>query len=64
MTLIYQTIDLFEFEQIKAILESNGISFRCRNTVVSMYNNFGTYEVYVSSNQLKNAQELIKNVFK
>jgi len=64
VTLIYQTVDLFEFEQIKAIMHSNGISFKCENTVVSMYNNFGTYKVYVSSHQLSKAQELIKNVFK
>jgi hypothetical protein len=64
MNLVFRTIDVFQFEQAKLILTSENISFQIRNTVASMYNNFGTYEIYVSSRDENRAKELLENVFK
>ncbi|MBM3454761.1 MAG: DUF2007 domain-containing protein [Bacteroidetes bacterium] len=64
MTLVYQTYDVFEFQQVKLLLDSQHISFQERNTMSSMYNNFGTYQIYVSSQNEQHAKELIENAFK
>jgi hypothetical protein len=64
MELVFQTVDVFQFEQAKLILDSAEIPFLERNTIVSMYNNFGTYELYVSSQHHLGSKELIENAFK
>ncbi|MBM3418995.1 MAG: hypothetical protein FJY17_08780 [Bacteroidetes bacterium] len=64
MILVYQSIDLFQFQQVKLLLNTHGIAFQERNTVVSAYNNFGTYEIYVSSHFEQHTKELIENAFK
>ncbi|MBM3160017.1 MAG: DUF2007 domain-containing protein [Bacteroidetes bacterium] len=63
MILVYQSIDLFQFQQVKLLLNASGIAFQERNTVVSAYNNFGTYQLYVSSQDEQHAKELIENAF-
>jgi hypothetical protein len=64
MSLIYRTTDVFQFEQVKLLLDAEEITFQTKNTVASMYNNFGSYEIYVSSQDEQFAKEIIKNAFK
>ena len=64
MSLIYRTTDVFQFEQVKLLLDAEEITFQTKNTVASMYNNFGSYEIYVSSQHELFAKEIIENAFK
>lgn len=59
--LAYQTSDLFVFEQVKLMLDANDIAFNERNTVSSMYNNFGSYEIYVTSESEITAKKIIQD---
>ena len=58
---LINTSDRFYFEICKALLMNNEIEFRERNTVDSMYQNFGVYELYVHSKELEKAKHLIDN---
>jgi hypothetical protein len=59
--LAYQTSDLFVFEQVKLLLDANDIALNERNTVSSMYNNFGSYEIYVTSESEITAKKIIQD---
>lgn len=61
MVLVLDTINSFLFEEIKAILNANEIPFDSKNNASSMFNNFGNYEIYVTSEFETSAKELIKN---
>lgn len=58
---LLNTTDRFYFEICKDLLMNNEIEFRERNTVDSMYQNFGGYELYVHSKELEKAKHLIDN---
>jgi len=58
---VFTTTDLFLFEQMKMLLEVDDIVFRERNTVSSMYNNFGSYELYVNIEYKDKAEKILKD---
>jgi hypothetical protein len=58
---LLNTTDRFYFEICKDLLLNNEIEYRERNTVDSMYQNFGVYELYVHSTELEKAKLLIDN---
>jgi hypothetical protein len=60
---VYQSTDRFQFQQVKMLLEDANISFRERNSMDSMYNNFGTFEVYVNKEVEEKAIQLISETF-
>lgn len=61
MVLVLDTINSFLFEEIKAILKADGIPYVSKNNASSMFNNFGNYEIYVTSEFEISAKELIRN---
>lgn len=58
---VFTTTDLFLFEQMKMVLQVDDIVFRERNTVSSMYNNFGSYELYVNIEDKDKAEKNLKD---
>jgi len=58
---VFTTTDLFLFEQMKMVLEVDDIVFRERNSVSSMYNNFGSYELYVNIEDKDKAEKILKD---
>jgi hypothetical protein len=56
---LLNTTDRFYFEICKDLLAANEIEFRERNTVDSMYQNFGTYEIFVETKDLVQSKQLI-----
>lgn len=61
MVLVLDTINQFLFEEVKAILKANDIPFKSKNNASSMFNNFGNYEIYVTSEFETSAKDLINN---
>jgi|LakMenEpi03Aug12_release.lakeMendotaPanAssembly.Ray.scaffolds.fasta_scaffold2438945_2 hypothetical protein len=61
MFLVLDTTNLILFEEIKALLKAVEIPFMAKNNASSMFNNFGNYEIYVTSEFEMSAKELIKN---
>jgi hypothetical protein len=59
--LVLDTLNQISFEQIKALLNAEGIPFVSNNNASSMFNNFGNYEIYVTSEFETSAKELIAN---
>jgi hypothetical protein len=60
---VYISTDRFQFEQVKIFLEDEEIPFKFRNSVDSMYNNFGTFEIFVDEKDSELASEKIKQTF-
>ncbi|MBU3659884.1 MAG: DUF2007 domain-containing protein [Flavobacteriales bacterium] len=58
---VFTTTDLFLFEQLKMVLQDEGVVFKERNTVSSMYNNFGSYELYVNQEDKERAEQFVKD---
>ena len=58
---VFTSTDVFLFEQLKMVLDAEEVIFRERNTVSSMYNNFGSYELYVSAEDQEKAEKLVKD---
>ena len=58
---VFTSTDVFLFEQLKMVLNAEEVIFRERNTVSSMYNNFGSYELYVSAEDQEKAEKLVKD---
>jgi hypothetical protein len=58
---VFTSTDVFLFEQLKMVLDAEEVIFRERNTVSSMYNNFGSYELYVSTEDKEKAEKLVKD---
>ena len=58
---VFTTIDVFLFEQLKMVLDVENIVFKERNTVSSMYNNFGSYELYVNTEDKERAEKIVKD---
>ena len=61
MFLVLDTTNLILFEEIKALLKAVEIPFMAKNNASSMFNNFGNYEIYVTSEFETRAKELIAN---
>lgn len=61
MFLVLDTTNLILFEEIKALLKAVEIPFVAKNNASSMFNNFGNYEIYVTSEFETRAKELINN---
>lgn len=61
MILVLDTINQFLFEEIKALLKADGIPYVSKNNASSMFNYFGNYEIYVTSEFETSAKELISN---
>ena len=61
MFLVLDTTNLILFEEIKALLKAVEIPFLAKNNASSMFNNFGNYEIYVTSEFETSAKELINN---
>ena len=61
MFLVLDTTNLILFEEIKALLKAVEIPFMAKNNAPSMFNNFGNYEIYVTSEFETSAKELINN---
>lgn len=57
---ILNTNDQFFFEICRSILMSNDIKFIEKNTVDSMYQNFGSYSLYVIPSAAEFAKQLIE----
>lgn len=63
LILVLDTINLIQFEEIKALLNAEGIPFTAKNNSSSMFNGLGNYEIYVAREFEIRANELI-NTFK
>lgn len=61
MIRVLDTTNLILFEEIKALLKAVEIPFVAKNNASSMFNNFGNYEIYVTSEFETRAKELINN---
>ena len=59
--LIFDTTNSVLFEEIKALFNLEEIPFKIKINEASMFNNFGNYEIYVSSEFENKAKEIIKN---
>jgi hypothetical protein len=57
---ILNTSDQFFFEICKSILMNNDIEFKEKNTVDSMYQNFGSYSLYVIPSAAELSKQLIE----
>ena len=57
---ILNTSDHFFFEICRSILMNNDIEFKEKNTVDSMYQNFGSYSLYVLPLNAEIAKQLIE----
>jgi hypothetical protein len=58
---VFTSTDVFLFEQLNMVLDREDIVFKERNTVSSMYNNFGSYELYVNTEDQEKAEKLVKD---
>lgn len=61
---VLDTINPMVFEEIKALLKLEDIPFISKNNASSIFNNFGNYEIYVTSERETIAKELIANAIK
>ena len=49
------------FEISKQILSNNDLEFQERNSVDSMYQNFGAYQIFVNKEDEEKAKQLLNN---
>jgi hypothetical protein len=61
---VLDTTNFFIFEQIKSSLTELEIPFQFRNTMDSSFNNFGSYEIYVTSEFENEAKKQLGDAFK
>jgi hypothetical protein len=59
---VLDTTNFFIFEQIKSSLTELEIPFQFKNTMDSSFNNFGSYEIYVTSDFKTEVLKLIADV--
>tara|TARA_B100001758_G_C18346878_1_gene577540 strand:- start:327 stop:539 length:213 start_codon:yes stop_codon:yes gene_type:complete len=57
---IVSTSDRIYFQLCQSIFSMNGIAFQIKSTMDSMYNSFGTFEIYVSQEDQELAMDLIE----
>jgi hypothetical protein len=58
---ILDTTDRFLFEISKQLLNINEIEFQERNSVDTMYQNFGAYQIFVNKEDEEKAKQLLNN---
>jgi len=58
---ILNTTDRFLFEISKQLLNINEIEFQERNSVDTMYQNFGAYQIFVNKEDEEKAKQLLNN---
>jgi len=58
---IISTTDRTYFQLCQSILSMNEISFQISSTVDSMFNDFGTFEIYVSMQDKDTAIDALNN---
>lgn len=58
---IINTTDRIYFELCQSILKMNQIQFQIKNTVDSMLNAFGTFEIYVAEDDQEKALDILDN---
>tara|TARA_B100001173_G_C15749280_1_gene446140 strand:+ start:310 stop:522 length:213 start_codon:yes stop_codon:yes gene_type:complete len=56
---VVSTSDRIYFQLCQSIFSMNGIAFQIKSTMDSMYNSFGTFEIYVSEEDRDHAIDLI-----
>ncbi len=59
-TRIISTSDQIYFQLCQSILSMGGIQFQINSTMDSMYNAFGSFEIYVSEEDKEKAIELLE----
>ncbi|MFM6934350.1 MAG: hypothetical protein ACKOXP_02835 [Flavobacteriales bacterium] len=59
--LVFKTTEPFSFAQAKLLLTEEEIPFQERNTMDSMFNDFGSYELYVPSEFENQAKKLLED---
>ena len=57
---IVSTSDRIYFQLCQSILSMNGIAFQIKSTMDSMYNSFGTFEIYISEEEQDRAMDLLE----
>ncbi len=62
--IVFKTKEPFTFAQAKLVLEDHGIPFQERTTMDSMFNAFGNYELYVSSEFENEAKKSLADAFR
>lgn len=58
---ILDTTDRFLFEISKQLLSNNDLEFQERNSVDTMYQNFGAYQIFVTKEDEEKARQLLNN---
>ena len=62
--LVFKTREQYLFVQAKLVLSDDEIPFQERNTMDSMFNDFGSYEIYVTSEYENDAKKRLTDAFK
>lgn len=62
--LVFKTREQYTFVQAKLILSDLEIPFQVRNTMDSMFNDFGSFEIYVTSEFENEAKKQLGDAFK
>jgi len=57
---VVYTSDRIYFQLCQSIFSMNGIAFQIKSTMDSMYNSFGTFEIYVSEEEQERAMDLLE----
>ena len=57
---IVSTSDRIYFQLCQSIFSMNGIAFQIKSTMDSMYNSFGTFEIYISEEEQDRAMDLLE----
>ncbi len=62
--LVFKTREQYSFVQAKLILSDLEIPFQERNTMDSMFNDFGSFEIYVTSEFENEAKKQLGDAFR
>ena len=62
--LVFKSREQYSFVQAKLILSDHDIPFQERNTMVSMFNDFGSFEIYVTAEFELEAKKRLDDAFK
>ena len=58
---IISTTDRTYFQLCQSLLSMNEIPYQITSTVDSMFNDFGTFEIYVAEEDMEKATDLLHN---
>lgn len=62
--LVFKSREQYSFVQAKLILSDLDIPFQERNTMDSMFNDFGSFEIYVTSEFESEAKKRLNDAFR